>query len=195
MDILRRPLSLPNPRLPQGRKNRLTEEVDTETFWMHQATHELVDQAVGQFPPEKIAHFHEMVDNEAVDFVIRYREDGQCWGYMMNARKPIPDPLYRFTIPLAPDEVYQFDGWVNPQNRGRMVAVIGNNWVWDRRRDEGFEGIVVTVRKKDKPAQRYHQRGGFEPIGEATHWRVGPFRFNRIRMSRPEASVAASASA
>ena len=76
-------------------------------------------------------------------------------------------------------------GWVHPDYRGRLIAVMGTNWVLDLRREQGLDAIVVTVRKNDGPAQKYHRRFGFEQIGEVVHWRIGPWRFNRVKMARP----------
>jgi hypothetical protein len=100
----------------------------------------------GTFPPEKIVHFHRMVDDPNIEFVIRMREDRACWGFMMHALRPFKDPLYRLTMPIAEDATFQFDGWVHPDSRGRLIAVIGTNWVFDRRRAAGTKAVVVTVR-------------------------------------------------
>lgn len=183
LDVMRRPVSLPNFKLPTGRRSPVA---DPEDWDMDDCTQAIVDQCVGLFPDDKIAHFRKMADDPAVWFPIRMREDGECWGYMMQSERPIQDPLYRFTIPIREREVYQFDGWVHPDYRGRLIAMMGTNWVLDKRRAQGIEGIVVTVRKNDAPAQKYHRRFGFEQIGVVVHWRIGPWRLNRIKMDRPD---------
>jgi len=193
LDILRRPLSLPNARIPGGRRNAL--QVDgtqgpQDEFSMSEGTHEIVEIMAKTFPKEKIPYFHEMVDDPHVDFVVRLRDDGECWGYMMNSRKPFRDRLFGFTVPIEPTEVFQFDGWVHPDHRGRLLGIAGQNWVFDRRRAEGFEATVVTVRRQDKAARRYHVRYGFEPIGIVTHWRIGPFKINRVQLDRSKLEAA-----
>ncbi|MCH2101204.1 MAG: GNAT family N-acetyltransferase [Planctomycetes bacterium] len=187
LDILRRPLSLPNAPIPRGRLSAMNgEEGGDVEFKMDECTHEMVELLAKTFPSEKVPYFHEMVDESDVDFVVRMREDGECWGYMMNSRKPFRDRLFGFKVPIEPNEVFQFDGWVHPDYRGRLIAILGQNWVFDQRRAEGFEATVVTVRRQDKSARRYHDRYGFDPIGVVTHWRIGPFKINRVKMNRPD---------
>mgnify|MGYP002826894170 FL=1 len=184
-DIMRRSLELPNLRVPRRSAMDVHGESD-ETFSMWPCTHEIVDKLGKDFPPAKLAHFHQMVDHPDVDFVIRTNPDESvCWGYMMHAVRPFEDPKYRFTIPLQPDEAFQFDGWVHPEHRGRLIAIVGTNWAFDRRRTAGTKAVVVTVRKNDRPAQMYHRRYEFEKIGEVIHWRVGPLRFNKVILDRP----------
>lgn len=185
LDVMRRSLDLPNLRIPRGRRSVMdVHGSDDDEFSMEQCTHEIAEELHGTFPPDKIEHFHRMVDDPNIDFVIRMREDRECWGFMMHALRPFQDPLYHLTVPIAEDETFQFDGWVHPDYRGRLIAVIGTNWVFDRRRAAGTKAVVVTVRQKDLVAQKYHKRFGFEKIGQVTHWRVGPLRFNRVRMDR-----------
>lgn len=186
LDIMRRSLDLPNLHIPSGRRSAvdLHGTMNDAEFTMDQCTHEIAEELRATFPSEKIAHFHRMVDDPYIDFVVRMRSDGECWGFMMHSLRPFKDPLYRFTVPIAEDETFQFDGWVHPDYRGRLIAVVGTNWVFDRRRAAGTKAVVVTVRQKDHVAQRYHKRFSFEKIGRITHWKLGPFRFNRIKMDR-----------
>jgi len=202
MDIMRRPMSLPNFELPANRRSPVKDADPNRDDYMWQCEHKHVDSLAGKFSPAKLKHFHNVVDNPNIDFVIRIREDGECWGYMMHALSAFKDPLYHMTVPILEDETYQFDGWVHPDYRGKLIAIEGTNWVFNRRRADGTKGVVVTVRKRDKVAQKYHKRFGFVPIGEVVHWRVGPLRFNSIKMDRslvqdpepqPEASTAPSA--
>lgn len=157
--------------------------MEGQKFYMDVATHEMIDRLAGKFTPAKLQHLHNMVDHPDIDFVIRIREDGECWGYMMHALRPFRDPEFKHLVPFeVGKDVFQFDGWVHPDYRGRLIAIQGTNWFFDRRRASGHQNIVVTVRKIDKRAMRYHTRYGFEPIGKIDHYVVGPWRINRLQM-------------
>ena len=178
--IMSRSLSEPNLPRPQGRDSAMGEGDD---FYMDSATNEMIDELKGQFPAKKLKVFRDLANNPDVDFMLRIRSDGRCPGYLMHAFKPVPDAEYGFTIPIIPGkEVFQFDGWVHPDFRGYLVAIIGTNYALDRRRSSGHQSIVNAVRCKDRTSMKFHLRFGFKPIGKITHYRVGKFRWNKVQM-------------
>jgi hypothetical protein len=179
--IMRRPMSLPNYKIPKGKRPPFDFEADQD--YMYNPTHEHIDSLEGHFPAEKLKIFHQAIDNDAIDFILRLMPEGGLWGYMMHALKPMKDIEYGFRIPIIPGkESLQFDGWVHPDHRGMLIAIEGSNWMLDRRRKTGHEAIVVAVRSHDRPAVKYHQRFGYEKVGSIRHYRVGPMRFNKMKM-------------
>ncbi len=179
--IMRRPLSLPNYKIPGGKASAVGIEVDEN--YMYNPTHEQIDTLEGHFPEQKLQIFHYAIDNPAIDFTARLMPEGGLWGYMMHSFEPMKDVAYGFTIPIiAGIESLQFDGWVHPEKRGRLVAMEGSNWMLDRRRGTGHEAIVIAVRTQDRPALKYHHRFGYEHVGSIRHYRIGKLRWNKIEM-------------
>lgn len=179
--VMRRPLSLPNFKIPGNRRPPLDFPCDEN--YMYNPTHEMIDSLEGHFPPRKLKEFHDAVDNPDIDFIVRLMPEGGLWGYMMHTLAPMADVEYKFTIPIVRgEETYQFDGWVHPDYRGMLVAMEGSNWMLDRRRATGHQAIVIAVRTKDRPALKYHERFDYEKVGTVRHYRIGALKFNRVKM-------------
>lgn len=140
------------------------------------------------FPKSKHAHFRKVIDDPNSDFVIRCDEDPDIvWCFMMHSQKQIRDPEYGFTVPICEGrDLYQFDGWVNPDYRGLMVGILGTSYGNQLRRSEGFERLFATLREKDIRSLRLHKRLGYRPVGRVHHWQFGPFRYNRIEFDPGE---------
>jgi hypothetical protein len=172
----------PNLKVPKGRGTPVDSVVDEN--YMYNPTLEMIESLKGHFPPARLQIFRNMVEDPNIDFIIRMHPEGGLWGYMMHSMVPMKDVEYKFTIPVIPGkETLQFDGWVHPDFRGMLIAIEGSNWMLDRRRKTGHEAIVVAVRTKDRPAMRYHQRFGYQPVGTIQHYRVGKLRWNKVQMN------------
>jgi len=178
--IVRKDLTTPDPKIPEGRRSPVRE--GRPRFADH-ATHGHVDLMAKYFPQDKVRLFRRYVDDPRLDFEVRLREeDGFTWCYMMHADYPMRDPAFGYKLPICEGrDIMQFDGWVNPEQRGRMVGIEGTNFVNSLRREEGFERLYATLNAKDVTSRRLHKRMGFSVVGEIRHWRVGPFKFNRVK--------------
>ncbi len=176
--IVCRDLSLPDTPLPKGRHSPVKED---ETFVIDHASHEQVERFRELFPDSKVKVLHTFVDHPEVDLVVRMKEDGPPWCYMVHASYDLKDPLYGYRLSIQPGrDILQFDGWVDPEFRGLMIGILGTNSANKLRRAEGFERIYATVRKKDKRSIRLHNRLGFHTVGEIVHRRVFGMRFNKV---------------
>jgi hypothetical protein len=107
--IMRHDLSEPDVHLPEGRLSPLREG---EEFYLEHATLEHVDKMASGFKRAKVRHFRRCAEDPSVDFVIRLREDGLCWCYMMHAKKPHLEAEYGFKLPLVEgrDDVHPIPG-------------------------------------------------------------------------------------
>lgn len=183
--IVRKDLTTPDPQIPEGRRSPVRE--GRPRFADH-ATQEHVDLMAGTFSPEKLRLFRRYVEDPRLDFEVRLREtDGFTWCYMMHADYAIRDPEYGYKLPICEGrDIMQFDGWVNPEQRGRMVGIEGTNFVNSLRREEGFERLYATLNAKDVRSARLHKRMGFTVVGEIWHLMVGPFKFNRVKFEPGE---------
>jgi hypothetical protein len=164
--------------LPTGRHSPIKEG---ETFVIEHATHAQVETLTEIFDADKVKLLHTHIDHPEVDMVVRMRDDGPPWCYMLHSAYNMKDPIYGFTLPLVTGrDILQFDGWVDPDYRGLMIGILGTNSGNKLRRAEGFERAYATVRHKDRRSWRLHKRMGFIPVGEICHLRFGPFKFNRV---------------
>ncbi len=177
--IVCRELDLPDIPLPKGRHSPVHEE---ETFVIDHTSHDQVAKFSTVFPPAKVKQLHKFVDHPEVDLVARMREDGAPWCYMLHASCELRDPAYGYVLPVVPGrDIYQFDGWVDPNFRGLMIGILGTNSANKLRRAEGYERIYATVRQKDRRSIRLHDRLGFERVGEIEHRRFFGLKFNTLK--------------
>ena len=181
--VMDRDLSLPDPVIPQGKNSPMWED-EQNKFTMPLATHENIDGMAAHFPPSKLKILHNRVDDPAIDFTFAPKEDGSCWGYLMHAIAPYYEKLYNYTVDPGKSGVYQFDGWVNPHDRGRLVAILGIIFMFNRRRQEGYRRIRVIVWANDTRSLRLHKRFGFQEVQRLLYTRLGPFRWTRT-LPRP----------
>jgi RimJ/RimL family protein N-acetyltransferase len=189
--IMRHDLSEPDVHLPEGRLSPLREG---EEFYLEHATLEHVDKMASGFKRAKVRHFRRCAEDPSVDFVIRLREDGLCWCYMMHAKKPHLEAEYGFKLPLVEGrDIYQFDGWVHPNFRSMMIGIEGTNWANRARRSEGYERLYATSRVQDRTSFRLHKRMGFRVVGEIHHRRFLAWKKNRIIWKAGEMPCAADA--
>lgn len=177
--IVRRDLSQADLPTPEGRSSPMGDPAD---FYLDHAEPSDLSILEANFPKSKHRHFRKVVADPDSDFVIRTdKERGIVWCFMMHSQKRLRDSEYGFTVPICEGrDVFQFDGWVNPQYRGLLIGILGTNYGNQLRRSEGFERIYATVREKDARSLRLHARLGYRPVGKIRHWRWGPFRGNRI---------------
>lgn len=176
--VVCRDLSLPDIPLPKGRHSPVHED---ETFEIVHPSHDEVEHFGAVFPPDKVKQLQSFVDHPEVDLVARMREDGPPWCYMLHAACELKDPAYGYVLPVVPGrDIYQFDGWVDPNFRGLMIGILGTNSANKLRRAEGFERLYATVRKKDRRSIRLHDRLGFTRVGEIQHRRYFGLKFNKI---------------
>jgi len=183
--IVSRDIADPDPPLPPGRKSPMGDPADFYLDCAGEREYRILKEC---FPKSKHAHFRKVIDNPNADFVIRCDEDPMIvWCFMMHSQKRIRDPEYGFAIPINEGrDLYQFDGWVNPDYRGLMVGILGTNCANQLRRSEGFERLYATLREKDLRSLRLHKRLGYRTVGRVRHWRFGPFRHNRIEFDPGE---------
>jgi hypothetical protein len=176
--IVRRELADPDVPMPKGRLSPLREG---EAFYLDHATQAHVDQMAHGFSRAKVRHFRKCAADPDIDFLLRLREDGLCWCYMMHAKKPHFEPEYGFELPLVEGrDIYQFDGWVHPDFRSMMVGIQGTNCGNRIRRSEGYERLYATVWSKESNSIRLHKRMGFRVVGQIAHRRILAWTFNKI---------------
>ena len=178
--IMDRDLSLPDPVAPQGRVSPAGES-SQEDFDMPLVTHQEVDHMAAYFSPSKLKVLHRRIDDPTIEFrrAQGLMEDGSCFGFLMHATAPFHEELYNYTVDPGKFGVYQFDGWVSPHARGKLVAIRGMIFMANRRRQEGYQHIRVIVWPNDIRSLRLHKRFGFQEVRRIIYTRLGPFRWTR----------------
>lgn len=77
-------------------------------------------------------------------------------------------------LPLADDELYFYDAYTHPAERGRGVATAG--LLFPRLAREGYRAAVVTCLAENRPALCSILKGGYEHTGTIGVVRLGPWR-------------------
>lgn len=133
------------------------------------------------FPPKKVKHFRWAQRHPDIEFLIQHEDDKVVRGFVMHGMRAMKDREYGFVVPLQERrDVLIFDGWVDPNARGRMIALVGANWYHQLRRNDGFDRAYAVLRVSDFRSRRLHERMAYKEVGEIHHLQVGPLKFNRI---------------
>ena len=168
-------------RPPYEIPTRYRPEYDESERFMHDTGLDALPTLSRQFDPRRLEHLRRCIERRDIDVQSRIDEDGTVWCYIMHGLKPMQDLEYGFAVPLREGhDVYIFDGWVHPEHRGRMVALLAQNDYHELRRGQGYRRAYVALRTQDVRSRRLHQRMDYVEVGRIRHTKVGPFRFNRV---------------
>lgn len=101
-------------------------------------------------------------------------------------------------ITLAPDEVYAYESFTSPDFRGQNVAGARSSYMQQALQRAGYRRILAAIMPENKPAFRPVEKTGFRPIGMIGYLRLGPWRWDFIRLqpgTRPPGQPANSCGA
>jgi GNAT superfamily N-acetyltransferase len=176
--IVCRDLELPDFRLPEGRRP----PTEDDGPFMCQVLEEHLPALDAAFPAEKTRHFRRCMADPRIEFLVRVDSRQVVWVHVMHGFESIPDVVYGFQLPMKKGrDVYVFDGLVHPEHRGWMVGLLAANCYHGLRRDQGYRRAYATLRIADVRSRRLHWRLSYAEVGTVRHFRVGPFKFNKVR--------------
>lgn len=78
--------------------------------------------------------------------------------------KPFRDTAINFTVPVQPNQVYQFEGVANREFRGKGVAVTIMEPFWKLMQQHGKTETVAMFDLDNRAACKFHKRLSFEPF-------------------------------
>lgn len=115
--------------------------------------------------------------------------DGKLVSHGWFRTGPHYDHQMRYTFDPGEGGTYWFEGWTSQRARGKGIAILGMNWMFAdlfSRPDWQWVTHMQTYYEPDnKNSKRLHDRYGFHEIRRMVHYRIGPFRFTRVRWEKP----------
>lgn len=176
--IVCRDLQLPEFHVPEGRRA----PTDDNGPFMYPAREEHLPALDAAFPEEKTMHFRRCMADPRIEFLVRVDSQQVVWAHVMHGLESVPDLVYGFQVPMKKGrDAYVFDGWVHPEHRGWMVALVAANCYHGLRRAQGYRRAYATLRVADVRSRRLHWRLKYAEVGAVRHLRIGPFKFNKVR--------------
>lgn len=98
---------------------------------------------------------------------------GVFYGYMWVATSSYHERCHNLYIPLNDEEIYQFDGWVRPEKRGRELAHLSLVYVYKYFLARGRrQSLVYCQNDPQRAAYKMHLRLGFEPLALIRYRRI-----------------------
>jgi hypothetical protein len=82
---------------------------------------------------------------------------------------------------LAEGEVFGYDLYTAESQRGRGVASERGRWAAEHFRAEGFRSVVAGLSPQNLPVQGPAQKLGYDTLGRAGFFRLGPLRRDFVR--------------
>lgn len=102
--------------------------------------------------------------------------DGEILSYLLSHGRHILDTPRGLRLPLGSGEVYQFDGQVAPEFRGKGLAQHHMNHFETEMMRRGFHDVISIVESGNQSATRFHERNGFRAARRGAYVRLGPFQ-------------------
>lgn len=85
-------------------------------------------------------------------------------------------------IALAPDEVYSYESFTAADFRGQNVAGARLSYMQQALQRAGYRRVLAAIMPENKPAFRPVAKTGFRTIGVMGYVRLGPWRWDFIRL-------------
>jgi ribosomal protein S18 acetylase RimI-like enzyme len=133
----------------------------------------------------------DFVTKERIEYCKRYLSMGcRCYagvagetivGFFFVAFSPIREEKMGFMIQPEPGQVYQFDGEVAKEFRGKSIAVDHMANCWKLMRDMGYSETICFIDRSNRVSSRFHKRLDFTPFKIGTYRRI--MFFKNIRYS------------
>jgi hypothetical protein len=95
---------------------------------------------------------------------------------------PMWVPEIASVIHLEPGQVYGYDSWTDPDERGRNIAATRGITTCTTLRDAGFRSIVAYVLAGNRAGLRPLAKLGFQRVATVGSIRLGVVRFDFTRM-------------
>jgi hypothetical protein len=129
-------------------------------------------------------------DHSAEETSRRLRSGHRCWVTRDHGR--VVSALWLVTgrafirplgceISLAPDEIYGYDSFTDPGDRGQHLPAARARLIRPMLEAEGFRRRLSVAVPEDLVAMSNTRRNGFRPIGTMGYFRVGPWRRYFVR--------------
>jgi len=178
--LLEAPLIHSKKILAEGIEQRLAHE-DTEFL-----------PKVKEYFPGKYNLFKKRLDQNLYCVAI-YFDRGKLGAFTWYATEDYYEPMYRYTLKLAPHQIYQFDGYVAPEFRKGMLGpkllfYYAHNYFFRK----GYTHTIVSVDKSNTRNLKFHSFWKFRETGEKivtyfifrrpfTHSETYPERYLKVR--------------
>jgi ribosomal protein S18 acetylase RimI-like enzyme len=144
--------------------------------------------------PDLSAQVRKWLADPACGAVIFLSEEGHLLSFGWFHIGPMYEPSLAHTFDPGPDGAYWFNGWALPEWRGRGIALLGMNYLFGEVfRERGIRQVMVYYEADNRQSRRLHQRYRFREIQRIQHYRLGPFRWNRVEPLEAEAGAGATA--
>ena len=122
------------------------------------------------------------------DLCVAGMHDGRAVFHVFATFRPFRDTEIRYTVPVEPHQVYQFEGAADLAFRGKGVAVTIMEPFWNLMREHGKTETVAMFDLANKPACKFHKRLSFEPfIVVRSYILLRFFTFTSVRAWNPDA--------
>jgi GNAT superfamily N-acetyltransferase len=82
----------------------------------------------------------------------------------------------RGDLVLAPEDIYEFDGYTRPDYRGQRLFWIRNAYARQYYRERGFRRMTGAVAVENVASLHALECLGYRPIGLYGCWRLGPWQ-------------------
>ena len=155
----------------------------TTSFKMQKLTYDNLHQ-FEKYYSHKLDLFKKRLDSGLDCF---YCTDGDlAIGYTWASPKNYYEPYINYDFQIDEDQIYQFDGEVLPEYRGKQVAYLGVAFMWRYYVNIGKKTAIAyfsQTKRHAKASQHMHKKMDFTMIGSIHYTR---FLFKKTSHFKPE---------
>ena len=173
LHVLERPLSLPTRNIRTEAKPVAVTENNMDIFRKHFSGYMVSIEKFLSEGCRPVVYLDEEGSNAIAMFWVHEGGDYK------------DDMLYKCTIPVPDDCIYQFAGEIAPHLRGRAVQfVYGAQFqIWEEYLERGYRAVRALVNERNTIAMNMHSRLQFKKIGTSIHAYTlfGCLRWARVR--------------